>query len=222
MKPFVSAIIVAAGSSTRMGCPKQFLPLGDKPVLAHTLAAFDVCDTIDELVVVTRAEDVSAVTALTAACTKPTTVVTGGATRALSVINGLAACRATADYVAIHDGARPLVTPDLITRTVADAITYGAAAAAVPVKDTIKVATANGCIHHTPDRNTLWAVQTPQVFCRSDYETTLNQQDVAHVTDDCQLLERLGKTVYLTMGDYANIKITTPEDIAVAKELMTR
>jgi 2-C-methyl-D-erythritol 4-phosphate cytidylyltransferase len=222
MKPFVSAIIVAAGSSTRMGCPKQFLPLGDKPVLAHTLAAFDACDTVDELVVVTRAEDVSAVTALTAACAKPTTVVTGGATRALSVINGLAACCATADYVAIHDGARPLVTPALITRTVADAVTYGAAAAAVPVKDTVKVAKADGCIDHTPDRSTLWAVQTPQVFRKSEYEAALNQQDVAHVTDDCQLFERLGKAIYLTMGDYANIKITTPEDIAVAKELMTR
>ncbi len=218
----VSAVLVAAGSSTRMGTPKQWLPLCGKPVLAHTLAAFDACPAITEIVVVMRPEDEAPVAALLQALHTPAKAVVGSTTRCRSVAKGVAACETGADYVAIHDGARPLITPALIARTVEDAVAHGAAAAAVPVKDTLKFITPEGYIEATPDRSRLWAVQTPQVFPKAQYEAALAQEQVDDVTDDCQLFERLGLPVYLTKGDYANLKITTPEDLAVAKELLQR
>ncbi|MBR2339075.1 MAG: 2-C-methyl-D-erythritol 4-phosphate cytidylyltransferase [Clostridia bacterium] len=221
-KPFVSAVIVAAGSSTRMGQPKQLLPLGGMPVLARTLQAFQQCETVDEIVLVARQEDLAAFTELASAhaITKLAAAVAGGSTRQQSVQRGVAACDPATAYVAIHDGARPLVTPEQITATVNAAMKRGAAALAVPVKDTIKIADENGCIAETPDRRRLWNVQTPQVFGWELYQRALTQSDIESLTDDCQLVERLGAPIRLVEGSYRNLKITTPEDLAVAEELL--
>lgn len=220
--PFVSAVIVAAGSSTRMGQPKQLLPLGSMPVLARTLLAFQQCESIDEIVLVARKEDLPAFTQLAKSheITKLSAAVAGGNTRQQSVKSGVAACDARAAFVAIHDGARPLVEPAHITQTVLAAMQQGAAALAVPTKDTIKMADDNGCIASTPDRNRLWNVQTPQVFERNLYERALLQPDTDHLTDDCQLVERMGVSIRLVEGNYRNLKITTPEDLVIAEELL--
>lgn len=217
----VSAVVVAAGNSTRMGANKQLLMLGDRPVIAHTLAAFQCSPVIREIVLVTRTEDSDALRALAAqhGITKLTAVVAGGAERQESVANGVAACSAEAAYFAIHDGARPLITPELIATVVEAAQRDGAAAAAVRVKDTVKVADENGFIVDTPDRAMLWNVQTPQVFERTLYLNALEQarQQGISVTDDCRLAEAAGYPVRLVEGSYANLKITTPEDIRIAE-----
>lgn len=220
-QPSVSAVIVAAGNSTRMGTNKQLLMLGDRPVIAHTLAAFQRASVIDEIVLVTRAEDEGILRDIAAqyGITKLTAVVSGGAERQESVANGVAACRADAAYFAIHDGARPLITPELIAAVVEAAGRDGAAAAAVRVKDTIKVADERGFIVDTPDRATLWSVQTPQVFERALYLDALARarESGLRVTDDCRLAEAAGYAVRLVEGSYANLKITTPEDIPMAE-----
>ncbi|MBR2406835.1 MAG: 2-C-methyl-D-erythritol 4-phosphate cytidylyltransferase [Clostridia bacterium] len=220
-RPSVAAIVVAAGNSTRMGTNKQLLMLGDRPVIAHTLTAFQNTPAVSEIVLVTRAEDIEALRALAVqyGISKVTAVVAGGVERQDSVANGVAACSNTAAYFAIHDGARPLATPELITAVIDAAIQHGAAAAAVRVKDTVKVADKNGFIVDTPDRATLWNVQTPQVFERSLYITALESARVngLSVTDDCRLAEAAGYPVLLVEGSYANLKITTPEDIRIAE-----
>lgn len=220
-RPFVSAIIVAAGNSTRMGSNKQLLTLGDRPVIAHTLLAFERCESIDEIVLVTRAEDVETLRTIAEenGITKLTAVVSGGAERQDSVANGVAACDGRAAYFAIHDGARPLITPETIVSVIEAARKDGAAAAAVRVKDTVKVADVHGFIVDTPDRATLWNVQTPQIFEKALYLDALEKarQSGLAVTDDCRLAEAAGYPVKLVEGSYANIKITTPEDIRIAE-----
>ncbi len=223
-KAAVAAVIVAAGNSTRMGTPKQFLPLGDRPVIAHTLAAFEQSPCITEIVLVAREEDIPALRDIadTYAIRKLHTIVVGGADRQQSVTNGVHACSDAVAIFAIHDGARPLVRPTDIEAVVTAAVRDGAAALAVRVKDTIKVADADGFIADTPDRATLWSVQTPQVFERTAYLNALDtakQRGVSY-TDDCQLLEAVGKAVRLVEGSYTNLKITTPEDITVAEGLL--
>lgn len=217
----VSAVIVAAGNATRMGRPKMRMMLGDRPVIAHTLAAFQACPPVDEIVLVVRAEDEAAMRSMAEqyGITKLSAVVAGGASRQDSVANGVAACSNTAAYVAIHDGARPLITPSLIVSVIEAAIRDGAAAVAVPVKDTVKVATREGFVQSTPDRSCLWSVQTPQIFRREWYEQALQaaQQSGLQATDDCALVEAAGYPVRLVTGSYANLKITTPEDIRIAE-----
>lgn len=205
----VTAILVAAGSSTRMGFDKLEYPLGDTTVLGKSLAAFDTHPMIDEIILVTGQSK-----ALTAQ--KPMQIVQGGATRVQSVLNGLQCV--TTDYIAIHDAARPFVSAQIITQTLEAAFKTGAAAPAVPVKDTIKVAGDDGAVRKTPSRASLFAVQTPQCFCTKTYQDALRIVKADDVTDDCSVLERAGLPVTLTKGSYENYKITTREDLPAEKE----
>lgn len=219
-RPFVSAVIPAAGSSSRMkGVNKLKAVVGGMPVLARTLLAFQHSDVIDEIVVAAPEQDVADFAAMgkTYGITKLTAVVPGGRTRQQSVAAGVKACDPRAAAFAIHDGARPFVTDAVIAGAVADALRYGAAAAAVPVKDTVKISDG-GVIAGTPDRSTLFACQTPQVFLKGPYLAALARavQAGEDFTDDCQLLEAAGAQVRLSEGDYRNIKITTEEDLLTA------
>ncbi len=216
--PKVSAIVVAGGSSARMkGVDKLFVPLGGRTVLARSVEALASHPEIDEVVVAASAQNLEAVRALFAGTPKLRAVVAGGATRTLSVQSGLAACSPDAEYYAIHDAARPFVRADLISRTIRAAVEFGAAAPGVPVTDTIK--RVDGCetVVDTPDRASLRAVSTPQVFEATLYRAAIKGQTEAF--DDCQLLERVGRKVCVVAGDRDNIKLTTPEDIGRARQL---
>lgn len=216
-----TAILVAAGSSARMksgGASKTMMEIGGEPVLSRTLRAFESAACISKIVIVARACDFDAIQKASAFVTKPLTITEGGKERQDSVSNGAALC-GDAEYIAVHDAARPFITPEEIETVCADAEKYGAATLAVPVKDTIKVAAADGTVCATPERSTLRAIQTPQVFRLSLYKEALCLAKNAgkQYTDDCQLIEAAGGKVYLTPGDYKNIKITTPEDLLVAE-----
>lgn len=216
-----AAILVAAGSSARMksgGASKTMMEIGGEPVLSRTLRAFENTACISKIVIVARACDFDAIQKASAFVTKPLTITEGGKERQDSVSNGAALC-GDAEYIAVHDAARPFITPEEIETVCADAEKYGAATLAVPVKDTIKVAAADGTVCATPERSTLRAIQTPQVFRLSLYKKALCLAKNAgkQYTDDCQLIEAAGGKVYLTPGDYKNIKITTPEDLLVAE-----
>ena len=212
--PTVTAIIVAAGASRRMGFDKLSYRLPDgRTVLETSCALFAAHPAVDELVLVAGGNRPQC-EAIAAACPKPCTVVQGGATRADSVRNGLAAAKGR--LVAIHDAARPFASEEVITQALQAAAQTGAAAPAVPVKDTIKVADKDGKVVTTPDRATLYAVQTPQCFDRALYLQALEAvsgEKASLVTDDCSLFELAGLPVTLTAGDYANLKITTKEDL---------
>ena len=218
--PSVTAIIVAAGASRRMGFDKLSYRLPDgRTVLETSCALFAAHPAVDELVLVAggnrpRCE------AIAAACPKPCTVVQGGATRADSVRSGLAAAKG--QLVAIHDAARPFASAEIITAALQAAAESGAAAPAVPVKDTIKIADQDGKVVATPDRAMLYAVQTPQCFDRALYLQALEAvsgEKASLVTDDCSLFELAGLPVTLTAGDYANLKITTKEDLQKEKTM---
>lgn len=216
----VTAIIVAAGASRRMGFDKLSYSLpGGQTVLLRSVHTFDSHPLVTQLVLVAGANE-EACRAAAADCVKPTVVVHGGATRAASVRAGLAVAQGA--YVAIHDAARPFVSSTVIDGALAGAFRYGAAAPAVPVKDTIKIAAADGTVQATPDRATLYAVQTPQCFRRDLY---LQALDGVHgpaldsVTDDCSLFELAGLPVHLTAGAYENLKITTQEDLKGEKQM---
>lgn len=224
--PFCSVIVAAAGSSRRMeGQNKLMLPLDGIPVLARTLLALDGSRLIDEIVVAVREEDLLPTGDLCRlyGVTKPVKIVRGGESRLDSVLAAAMECREDAVFLAVHDGARPLADPELIDRVVALAHRTNAAAPAVPVKDTIKVV-RDGRVESTPDRALLRAVQTPQVFDAQLLRAALQSAQTlgAEITDDCSAVERLGKEVYLTEGSYENIKITTPEDMLLACELLRR
>ncbi len=221
LKP-CGAVIVAAGTASRMGgIDKMFADLDGEPVLARTIRTFVYSDVIREIVVVTRPDLLEQVRELCRNFGKVRSVVAGGDTRQASVSNGLAALSDEVELVAVQDGARPLVSLEVIDRTVRAAHSYGAAAPAVPVKDTIKVA-ESGLAVSTPDRSKLRAVQTPQVFDKDLLAGALLKADreKAVVTDDCSAVERLGIKVKLVEGDEKNLKITTPIDLYVAKLLL--
>lgn len=214
------AIIVAAGSSSRMGSGKAKIleKICGKTVIEWTLQAFQAAESITGCVVVCRETELPILERLFAGrYTKPVRLVLGGDTRQASVQRGIAAAD-IGDFFAIHDGARPLVTPELIDRVCMDAETHGAAAAAVHVKDTCKIVDARGFVQETPNRDALMAVQTPQVFQRGIYLAAAEKarKSGQDFTDDCQLLECAGYPVYLTQGDNRNIKITTAEDLQAA------
>ena len=216
------AVIVAAGSASRMkGIDKIMADLGGMPVIARTVKAFQECDCISEIVIVTREDLIPAVTAACLGFDKVTAVVAGGDSRPESVNNGLNALSDKVKLAAIQDGARPLITEAVIDRTIRAAHTYGAAAPAIPVKDTIKVV-AGGIVSSTPDRSTLKAIQTPQVFDFDLLKGALKKafEDKAEITDDCSAVERLGMSVKIVEGDERNIKVTTPLDLAIAKLLL--
>lgn len=224
--PFCSVIVAAAGSSSRMGGENKLMqPLEGVPVLAHTLMALNMSELADEIVVAAREEDLLAYGDLCKiyGISKPVKIIRGGENRLESVYLASLECNGDAAFLAVHDGARPLATAELIDRTIALAHKTNAAAPAVPVKDTIKIA-RDGRVESTPERNSLWAVQTPQVFDASLLRAALESVRAAGetVTDDCSAVERLGKEVYLTEGSYENIKITTPEDLILASELLHR
>ena len=223
---FVSAIIVAAGQSRRMGgdTSKQFILIDGVPVIVRTLKAFEIAERIREVVIAARQEDIPQMYALIQdyEITKVKQIITGGETRQESVFRAIAQVDENADFLAIHDGARPLIRPQEIDLAVSAAVEHGAAALGVPVKDTVKQVDADGKIVDTPERSTLWAVQTPQVFSRALYLRAAEQagEAAAQLTDDCQLIERTGAPVYLVRGAYANLKITTPEDLLVAESFL--
>ncbi len=219
-----SVIIVAAGSSTRMqGTNKQLAEVGGIPVIVRSMLAFEKCESVSEIIVVTREESIETFKALAAeySVSKLSCVVPGGSTRQESVINGLRRISDSTSMIAVHDGARPLVTPENIERTIADARVFSGAVLGVPVKDTIKVV-SDGLITDTPPRSSLYITQTPQVFKRSVYMRAVefSQRNYLDFTDDCQMAEAIGVKVCMTTGDYKNIKITTPEDIAVAEAIL--
>ena len=224
--PYCSALIAAAGSSQRMaGENKLLLPLGEKPVIAHTLLAMDRAQGINEIIIAVREEDLVLFAELckTYGVTKPVKVVVGGKTRAESVLRAAIEANDEADLLAVQDGARPFVTPELIDRVIETARVHYAAAPAVPVKDTIKVA-LDGIVRETPDRSTLCAVQTPQVFDAQLLRAALQSAVDAGVpiTDDCSAVERIGKEIHLTEGSEENIKITTPLDMILAEAILRK
>ena len=223
-RPYVAAVVVAAGTSSRMqGLDKQLEDVGGIPVIVRTLLALSDSDWIDEIVLVTRRGTIPDMLALARAWGVPKirSVIAGGQTRQQSVQLGVEAVGPQARYVAVHDGARPFVCGQVIADAVFDAIRYGAAAPAVPVSDTIKVADANGMIESTPDRSRLFAVQTPQVFELERYRMAAQAalQSGHDYTDDCQMLEAAGFPVHLSRGDSDNIKITTPVDLLAAQAI---
>lgn len=222
--PSCAAVIVAAGASSRMGGTDKLLAeLGRLPVLSRTLRVFDDHPMIDTIIVVAREDRLAKISRVCSAYEKVRIVVPGGDTRQQSVLNGLHAVPEEFQLVAVHDGARPLVTPSVIEGAILKAAKFGAAAPAIPVKDTIKVSKTGG-VDETPDRKTLFAVQTPQVFDRELLFGALEnakQKNLA-VTDDCSAVEALGMTVLLTDGDEENIKITTPLDLELAEAILKR
>jgi len=222
-KQKVAAIIVAAGEGKRMGgVDKVFAPLGGQPVLLRATRPFQQCSLVDQIVVVVSGEKENRCRALVTGpeWSKVTDVCLGGERRQDSVAAGLERLD-DFDWVIIHDGARPLVTADLIERGLEAAKETGAAAAAVPVTDTIKVVGRDEIVRQTPPRQNLRAVQTPQVF-RFDVIQIAHKQDARDVTDDASLVERLGHKVKLYTGSYDNIKITTPDDLALAEILLKK
>ena len=208
-----SVVIVCAGNSTRMGgVNKILLPLGERKVIGVTMQAFEKCESVAEIIIVCREADMPAIKeeAEKAGITKLKTCVTGGATRQESVINGIKQISKETELIAVHDGARPLVKPEHIEKVIKDAKVFGGATLGVPVKDTIK----------TVDDGLI--TDTPQIFKRSLYFEGIDfaLEHGLDFTDDCQLVEAIGGKVAMTVGDYTNIKITTPEDIAIAEILL--
>ena len=219
---YCGAVIVAAGSASRMGgIDKVMAPLGGEPMIVKTVRAFQQCDAIREIVVVTRPDLIVPIMDLCASMDKVRAVVAGGSSRQASVSLGLNALSEKVKLAAIQDGARPFVTWQLIDRVVRAAHSFGAAAPAIPVKDTIKEVNG-GVVKQTPDRSTLFAVQTPQVFDFDLLRAALKkaEQENAQVTDDCSAVERMSMSVKIVEGDERNIKVTTPLDLKIAELLL--
>ena len=216
------AVIVAAGTASRMGgIDKVMAQLAGEPMIKRTVRTFQECDAISEIVIVTRPDLIIPITNLTSGMDKVKAVVAGGKSRQESVGLGLNALSDKIKLAAIHDGARPLITWQVIDRAVRAAHSYGAAAPAIPVKDTIKVVTG-GIVKNTPDRATLQAVQTPQVFDIDLLRGALKKadRDGSQVTDDCSAVELMGFSVKIVEGDERNIKVTTPMDLKIAEMLL--
>ena len=211
-RPFCTALVAAAGSSSRMGGTDKLMKFLDNvPVLMRTLTALQRAAAIDEIVIAAREDALVDISTLckTYGITKCSKVVRGGESRCHSVLLAALEASPEARLLAVQDGARPLVTPELIDRT-------------VPVKDTIKTVAEDGAVTGTPDRSTLRAVQTPQVFEADLLKAALQSalENEVPVTDDCSAVERLGKVVYLIDGDEENLKITTPVDLVIAEAIL--
>lgn len=221
--PFMSVIVAAGGTSSRMGgINKLFAEISGVPVLAITLSVLNSSKYVSEIILVANESDMLKAAELCErySFSKVKKIIKGGTSRAESVWAGMNEVSDSAELIAIHDGARPFVTEEVIKKAVEGAIKYGAAASAVPVKDTIKKA-ANSFVSSTPDRSELFAVQTPQVFDAGLIKAALYKAitEKASITDDCSAVENIGGTVKLTEGDYDNIKITTVGDLAVAEAI---
>ena len=219
---YCGAVIVAAGNASRMGgIDKVMAPLQGEPMIVRTVRAFQECAVIGEIVIVTRGDLIEEISRLCMGMPKVQAVVAGGKSRQESVLLGLNALSGKVKLAAIQDGARPLITMEVIDRTVRAAHSYGAAAPAIAVKDTIKTV-QGGIVNETPDRKLLRAVQTPQVFDLGLLRGALEkaEKDGAEVTDDCSAVERLGMSVKIVEGDERNIKVTTPMDLKIAQLLL--
>ena len=219
---YCGAVIVAAGSASRMGgIDKVMAPLGGEPMILRTVRAFEDCEAVKEIVIVTREDLMGPIAELCSGFTKIRSVVQGGSSRQESVKLGLLAFSKEVRLAAVHDGARPLVSGELIDKVIRAAHSYGAAAPAIPVKDTIKVF-EGGFIAATPDRSTLRAVQTPQVMDRDLLLGALEkaEQEGIALTDDCSAVERIGMRVRLVEGEERNLKVTTPLDLKIAELLL--
>ena len=215
---YCGAVIVAAGNASRMGgIDKVMAPLDGEPMIKRTVRAFEECPAIREIVIVTRQDLLQPVMELCHSYEKVRAVVVGGVDRAESVRNGMNALSDKVRLVAVQDGARPLVSWEVIDRTVRAANTYHAAAPGIPVKDTTKIV-KGGLVESTPDRSNLRAIQTPQVFDFDLLRGALEQAKLedAPITDDCSAVERLGMKVKIVEGDERNIKVTTPMDLKIA------
>ncbi|MHB8065469.1 MAG: 2-C-methyl-D-erythritol 4-phosphate cytidylyltransferase [Ruminiclostridium sp.] len=223
----VTAIITAAGKGTRMNSDinKQYIKLAGIPVLSRTIEAFQQCKAVDSIILVVNEEDINF-------CrhrivehynfTKVKSLVSGGAQRQNSVYKGLCAVREACKIVLIHDGARPFVTNENIVACINAVKTYGACGVGVRLKDTVKICDQNGFVTATPDRNNLWSIQTPQGFA---YDIIMDAHEKAIQsdyigTDDMVLVEKLGIPVKIVEGNYQNIKITTPEDLAIGESIV--
>lgn len=219
---YCGAVIVAAGSASRMGgIDKVMAPLGGEPMILRTVRAFEDCEAVREIVIVTRQDLMGLIAELCSGFTKIRSVVQGGSSRQESVKLGLLAFSKEVRLAAVHDGARPLVSGELIDKVIRAAHSYGAAAPAIPVKDTIKIF-EGGFIAATPDRSTLRAVQTPQVMDRDLLLGALEkaEQEGTALTDDCSAVEHIGMRVRLVEGEERNLKVTTPLDLKIAELLL--
>lgn len=220
----VSVIIAAAGNAQRMnGINKQLQQLAGVPVIVRSMLAFEKIESVIEIIVSARECDAEAINgyAKSFGITKFKTVAEGGETRQKSVINALRYVSRDTDLVAVHDGARPLVNSVHIEKCIKDASIFGGAVLGVPVKDTLKVVDG-GLITDTPDRRKLYITQTPQIFRKKEFYEGVNfaNEHELDFTDDCQMVEAVGVKVNMTVSDYKNIKITTPEDFAIAEAII--
>ena len=222
--PVCSAVIVAAGSSQRMGTDKIMMKLGAMPVLARTVLAFENNAYIDEIIIVTRTEKLEEIADLCYknGLHKVKHVISGGATRMESALAGVCACRHKAELIAIHDGARPLVSQELISRTILAAQEKQAAVPAIKSTDTLKTVDEKGFIAATVDREQIFRVQTPQVFDADLIKGALTKavEEGLNLTDDCSAMEMMGVKTFIVEGETENIKITTPEDMIYAKAIV--
>ena len=219
---YCGAVIVAAGNASRMGgIDKVMAKIGGEPMILRTVRTFQNCDAVREIVIVTRPDLILSIKELCAGFDKVIAVVAGGKDRPASVKAGLSALSKKVKLAAIQDGARPLVTWEVIDRAVRAAHTYGAAAPGVPVKDTVKVV-KGGVVIVTPDRSALQAIQTPQVFDIDLLRGALlkAEKENAPITDDCSAVENMGMSVKIVEGDERNIKVTTPMDLKIAELLL--
>lgn len=225
----ISAVIVAAGKGSRMNMDinKQYIEIGGIPVLARTIQAFEDCESINEVVLVVNEQDIvyckQSIVELYELY-KVKSIVAGGGTRQQSVYNGLCEVNGNCGIVLIHDGARPFVKTESLLDSINAAYEFGASCVAVPAKDTVKRADENGFVVETPDRGSLWYIQTPQTF---SYPLIMEAhrkaaEDNFTGTDDAVLVERLGHPMKLVMGSYDNIKITTKEDLAIAEAIVSQ
>lgn len=220
----VSVIIAAAGNALRMnGINKQLFEINDIPIIAHSMLAFEFIDEVTEIIVSARESDFFDIenTVKKYDISKFKCLVKGGNTRQQSVFNAFSHTDKSTRFIAIHDGARPLVDSNHIKQCIKDASIFSGAVLGVPVKDTLKVV-EGGMITDTPDRKKLYITQTPQIFRRDVYVKGINFANDHNLdfTDDCQLVEAVGTKVNMTISDYKNIKITTPEDVAIAEAIL--
>lgn len=223
-EPVCSAVIVAAGNSTRMGEDKVFMQLGGMPVLARTLLAFENCRAVEEIVVVTRSDKVTEAADLCKkyGISKVSKVIIGGRTRVESSLAGVSEVRSEAELIAIHDGARPLITEETIENCVEAAAEYLAAAPAVKCIDTLKSVDEKGFVRSTVDRSSTVRVQTPQVFNADLIKGALSRAVMGNVpiTDDCSAIEAMGVKPFMVEGDEDNIKLTTARDMIIANAIV--
>lgn len=220
----VSVIMAAAGNSGRMnGENKQLKLLSGIPVIIRSMLVFEQIDDISEIIVSARECDIDKITSFSKKynVTKLKAVVIGGETRQQSIFKALGKVSKETELIAVHDGARPLVSAEHIKQCIKDAVVFGASTLGVPVKDTLKVVDG-GLIVDTPDRRKLYITQTPQIFRKKEYYAGVNfaKEHELEFTDDCQLAEAVGVKVNMTVSDYKNIKLTTPEDFAIAEAIL--